>query len=135
MRPHVQRHVLVQLVELLAPTRQRVERQPEPPRCPRDAAPELALRLERERERALPEPSEAPRPASAPVPSLVPPERAPPRKPLGRAGPEPVVRVEAEHGREGRDEGAEPGGVGQRLRGCRRRRRERVSRGRFRLLF
>lgn len=48
MRPDVQRHLLVELRELLPAARQRVKRQPDPPAGALDAAAELALFFDRE---------------------------------------------------------------------------------------
>ena len=111
VRPDVQRHLLVELRELLPAARQRVKRQPDPPAGALDAAAELALFFDREPQRALPEPRQLALPAA-----LVVPERAPRGEPLGRAGLVGVIGVEAEHGREGRDERAEAVEVGQRRR-------------------
>jgi len=111
VRPDVQRHLLVELRELLPAARQRVKRQPDPPAGALDAAAELALFFDREPQRALPEPRQLALPAA-----LVVPERAPRGEPLSRAGLVGVIGVEAEHGREGRDERAEAVEVGQRRR-------------------
>jgi hypothetical protein len=81
VRPDVQRHLLVELRELLPAARQRVKRQPDPPAGALDAAAELALFFDREPQRALPEPRQLALPAA-----LVVPERAPRGEPLGRAG-------------------------------------------------
>lgn len=48
VRPDVQRHLLVELRELLPAARQRVKRQPDPPAGALDAAAELALFFDRE---------------------------------------------------------------------------------------
>ena len=112
MRPNVQRHPLVELLESLSPSSERVELEPDPPPPSGSSLlDELALLLDREPEGALPEPRQA-----LLFPASVVPEGAPRGEPLGRAGVEGVVRVEAEHGREGRDERAEAVEVGQRRR-------------------
>lgn len=112
MRPNVQRHPLVELLESLSPSSERVELEPDPPPPSGSSLlDELALLLDREPEGALPEPRQA-----LLFPASVVPEGASRGEPLGRAGVEGVVRVEAEHGREGRDERAEPVEVWQRWR-------------------
>ena len=142
VRADVERHPLVELLEVLAPAGERVERQPDPPAGPLDAAAELALLLDREPQRALPEPrQEAPSPrssspggssaaaaAAAAAAVAVVPQGASRGEPLRGAGPVGVVGVEAEHGGEGRDERAEAVEVGQR------RRRGEGSRGWLRVL-
>ena len=120
VRPHVERYLVVECVKFLPAARQGVERQPDPPPCPLDAAAELALFFYCEAQRTLPEPREA---FSSPAVAIIVPQRAPRCKPLSTAWLIDVLRVEAEHGREGRDERGEAIEVGKRRRRSERSRR------------